>query len=410
MFTPRTLIALLGAAAAAIVETAGLSLAGAGSAYRADGLDVALGKALFERPWVAAPASTAAADGLGPLFNDRSCAACHQGGGPARFLTRGGAVQARGLVVRVAARDGGPHPELGAQVQDRALPGLAAEARIGVAIVNGALRVSTMPLATPHAPARFEPRIAPSLVGRALLDEIDAGAVLALADPADIDGDGISGRAHILRDPSGNPVLGRYGAKATGWSLAQQTADAAALDIGLSSPLAPRPAGDCTPLQADCTRRPSGRSGLSDGEEIPAEVIRLITAYLASLDPPPAAVSSQGYRLFAAAGCAACHVPAMPAQDGTTRQAFTDLLLHDLGQDGASVIGAGTAEPAEWRTAPLRGLDPQDGARRYLHDGSAATLSDAISRHGGEAAKARAAFTEFDGRVQQMLLDFLSKL
>jgi CxxC motif-containing protein (DUF1111 family) len=139
-------------------------------------------------------------------------------------------------------------------------------------------------------------------------------------------------------------------------------------------------------------------------------VIRLIVAYLKRLDPPPVDTGSEGFRLFTSIGCASCHVPNLPGRDGTPKQVFTDLLLHDLGAEGASRLREGDAEPAEWRTAPLRDLDPRNGSRRYLHDGRAATLHEAIAHHGGEGAGARAAFMSADGREQQMLQDFLSRL
>jgi CxxC motif-containing protein (DUF1111 family) len=319
-------------------------------------------------------------------------------------------MQAYGLVVRVATSDGSPHPELGRQIQDRAVAGLAGEGRLNVVLQNDALLVETELTRVPEAAAQFEARIAPSLKGRAVLDDVDTQAVLALADPLDRNADGISGRAHMVRDHRENTALGRYGAKATASSLMQQTAEAAAIDIGLSSPLLPWPQGDCTALQPDCIGRPSGRSTISDGEEISAEVVRLIAAYVESLGPRDVDPTSDGFRLFSASGCAACHVPMLPAHDGTQRQVFTDLLLHNLGPEGISHIKAGDAEPAEWRTAPLAGLDPLNGVRRYLHDGRAASLREAIAQHGGEAAPARAAFFEADGRDQQMILEFLAKL
>lgn len=407
--TSRTLPTALVAAFGALMVMGMLAAARAGAQGHGP-LDAALGKALFERLWVAAPSSTAAADGLGPLFNARSCSACHQGGGAARFLTRSGAFEARGLVLRVAGPDGAPHPELGTQIQDRALPGLLAEARLDVRLQNGALQVSPELTSPPGLPALFEPRAAPSLRGRAALDDIDEAAVLALADPADRDGDGISGRAHMVRDAEGRAVLGRYGAKAMVATLSLQAAEAAALDLGLSSPLVPLPDGDCTPLQQDCMARPSGRSDISDGEEVSAEVIRLMVAYLHSLQPVPVDATSEAFRLFSAAGCASCHVPMLPARDGTPRQVFTDLLLHDLGPGGTSSITAGDTQAGEWRTAPLAGLDPLNGQRRYLHDGRAASLREAIAHHGGEATAARDAFTALDGRRQQLLVDFLEKL
>lgn len=165
----------------------------------ADPLDTAMGKALFARNWVAAPASTDASDGLGPLFNARSCNACHAGGGPARFETDNGWLKARGLVVRSGASDGRPHPLLGAQLQTAALPGLAAEARVAVRLRGKALVVETR-LQEPDDAIVLETRIAPSLRGRGAIDRIDETAILALADPFDRDGDGLSGRANMIAD------------------------------------------------------------------------------------------------------------------------------------------------------------------------------------------------------------------
>ena len=375
-----------------------------------DGLDVAMGKALFERQWVAAPASTDAADGLGPLFNARSCSGCHAGGGPARFVQRDGGWQVQGLVMRVAGEDGAPHAALGHQLQTRSVPGLAAEARISVTVSDSGLATSVQLTSSPDEPARFAPRLAPSLHGRGLLEQVDEVAVLALADPDDRDGDGISGRAHMVDDGSGDPSLGRYGSKAKVPSLIMQTAGAAALDIGLSSPLVLRPHGDCTPLQADCLARPTGRSAAGDGEEISTEVVRLIATYVASLDAPRPDLSSPGFRLFTAAGCAACHVPEMPGRNRERLTVFSDLLLHDLGPGLASPTREGDAAPQEWRTAPLRDLDPAGGTRRYLNGGQAASLAEAIALHGGEAMAARQFFMESGKDEQAILIEFLSGL
>lgn len=407
MIAFRLLTGLSGATLAALIATG--SPVTAASEPRGSTLDVALGKALFARLWVAAPSSTAAADGLGPLFNARSCSGCHQGAGPAQFVDRNGALEARGLVVRVAAPDGSPHPDFGVQIQDRALPGMTAEARVKPTLQGGVLHVATVFMWKHALPPVLETRVAPSLKGRAALGHIDEKAVLALADPHDRNGDGISGRPQMVRDERGHLVLGRYGFKATGASLVHQTADAAALDLGLSSPLVPRPFGDCTVMQVACTERPSGRSAISDGEEISADVVRLLATYLETLDPAPVDFQSKGLRLFTNTGCAGCHTPALPGRDGTQYPLYTDLLLHDLGPEGASRIKAGEAYPSEWRTTPLIGLDPLNGKRRYLHDGRAADLREAIGQHGGEARAARDAFLAADGREQQMILDFLTK-
>src|SRR5215471_7083680 len=81
-------------------------------------LDLALGRALFERAWVSAPASTRSTDGLGPLYNARSCAACHGGG-------------QRPLVLRLIGPSGGD-PVYGAQLQTASVHGLPAEGQVQV--------------------------------------------------------------------------------------------------------------------------------------------------------------------------------------------------------------------------------------------------------------------------------------
>jgi CxxC motif-containing protein (DUF1111 family) len=384
------------------------ALAGALPAL-ADPLDVALGKALFERSWIPAPASTESADGLGPLFNARSCAACHAGGGPARFTADAGQARAQGLVLRSAGPDGEPHPLFGAQIQTRSVPGLKAEAELTVSLADRLAVTARFP-AEHRDDVLLEARSAPSLRGRGAIDRIDDAAILALADPQDRNGDGISGRPQLVASETGDVRPGRFGSKATGLDLLHQAASAAALDLGLSSPLLQKPHGDCTALQAECLARATGRSGRTDGEEMSSEMLRLIATYVDSLAAPDPDWSQTGFAVFIAAGCAACHVPRMPARGGGDVIIFSDLLLHDLGDGDAGSVRDGAALPGEWRSAPLRDLAPRAGTRRYLHGGAAATLEAAITLHGGEAAAARDKVQRLDGRERQLLLDFLSGL
>ena len=133
----------------------------------------------------------------------------------------------------------------------------------------------------------------------------------------------------------------------------------------------------------------TGQSDKLDGEEMSAEIVRLIAAYVRSLPPPKYPSDPQAEALLASSGCTACHHPNMPDAQGNLLLVHTDLLLHDLGAETAGKIGDDAATAAEWRTAPLIDLDPMQGKRRYLHGGEAATLDQAIRFHGGEAAKSR---------------------
>ena len=371
-----------------------------------------LGKALFERDWVPAPASTDSADGLGPLFSARSCSGCHAGPALAARFTEAqeGKVAGRGLVVRFGDADGRPDPLYGALLQNQAVQGITPEGRIVLmSSIAGPLDVAvTLDRGPLDRATRQSVRIAPPLAGRALLDRIDAAAILALADPDDRDHDDISGRARMI-DVEGTPMLGRYGWKAGTTGLDEQIADAFATDLGLSSARRPLPHGDCTQGEADCFAAPTGESTRHAGSELSEDMIEIVAAYLKSLPPPKHVDNSSGEELFAAAGCSACHAPSMPSSGGENIAAFTDLLLHDMGPQLDDGVGAPGVASAEWRTAPLIAMSGGAG-RRYLHDGRAPTLDAAIRAHGGEADAARARYLALSDAERQALVDFVGSL
>jgi CxxC motif-containing protein (DUF1111 family) len=400
-----------------------IAMATAGAAAltaQAEELDSAVGKALFDRQWVQAPASTDAADGLGPLFNAKACNSCHKDGGAARLIVLDGEAIMRGLVVRTGSITGKPDPFYGHQLQDRAVSGLMPEAKITTRLVKVAsgTGVTTSDVAvdfTLNGPGfaedtLSEARIAPSLAGRGLIERVSEAAVLALADPDDRDGDGISGRARIIKGKDGQEKLGRFGAKATAASLNDQTADAAGLDLGLSSPFQRTAFGDCMPSQKDCLGMATGNSSAFENEEISGEMVAMIAAYVATLRRPVVKSDPQAETLFAATGCASCHVPQLSDAAGKPLPVFTDLLVHDMGSALSGKIGDRFAQPQEWRTAPLIDLDPLNGKRRYLHDGRAATIDMAIRWHGGEADAARARFEALNEEDRAILIRYLEAL
>lgn len=371
------------------------------SPVRADDLDAALGRALFKRQWVPAPSSTDASDGLGPLFNARSCEACHRGGGGSRI--RGDASDhgdLEGAVVRLGTADGAADPTYGVQLQTEAVPGLRAEGRVRV-LPKLSLSLAAGPLANG---VRAGVRQAPPLHGRAVLDDIPDEEILKRDDPDDRDGDGISGRVNRT-----GGRIGRFDWKAGQPTLEAQIARAFRLDLGMSSPLEPHAHGDCTPRQTGCLQAPSGGSAIADGHEISSRILTLIGSYLRSLEassPPP---DPAGEALFASTGCALCHVPLLKDRTGTDRRVFSDLLLHDMGgelDDGAGEPGVASSE---WRTAPLTGRNGAGGAR-YLHDGSARSIAGAIAKHGGEAAMARRQFNKLKPADRQKLIDYVRRL
>lgn len=385
----------------------GVLLGGSAVQAQPHPLDAAGGKALFERHWVPAPASTAASDGLGPFYNARACVNCHPAVG------RGNNIQA--LTLRSL------DPVYGRQLQPLALAGLEPELRYaatwvpttlqlddGSRIVVERLQVDISHLRYGALQSGWSARIAPGLAGLGLLQQVPEAAVLALADPDDDDGDGISGRPSWLSAEDGSRQLGRFGWKAEAADLAQQTALAFSLDLGLGTPLLPASQGDCSDVQGDCLQQAPGTTTGPASTEIGTELFDLVLAYLQALPAPiPRRESDvQALALFEQSGCAACHRPALPGPAGPV-PAFTDLLLHDLGPGLADTLPTASAASSEWRTAPLWGLS---AVRRYLHDGRAASVEQAILWHDGEARAARRAFRALSASEQRRLLDWLESL
>ncbi|MEO0681283.1 MAG: di-heme oxidoredictase family protein, partial [Pseudomonadota bacterium] len=241
-------------------------------------LDFKVGNGLFKKLWVSAPSSTLASDGLGPLYNARSCQRCHVKDGRGhppdgpmddavsmflRISIPGTAADApAGVPDWIPTR---PDPMYGTQLQDFATAGHPAEYRFSVTYEEFEVTLAdgdTVSLRRPtyaaenlgygplHPQAMLSPRVAPQMIGLGLLEAIPAEDILALADPEDADGDGISGRPNIVPSAEfGAPMLGRFGLKAGAPTVKEQSAGAFAGDIGISTPLKPDGWGECTPAQ-----------------------------------------------------------------------------------------------------------------------------------------------------------------
>jgi len=378
------------------------------------GLDRAIGKALFERPWVPAPSSTRANDGLGPLFDARSCSACHPGGAGrgATALDDQGRPDGLGMVLSLLRADGKPDPVYGHRLETMTLPGVPAEGAIGVAVEDGKRipRADELGYGPLDQATRISLRAAPDLRGRGKLELVEDAAILALEDPEDRNGDGVRGRARRFDTPEGGSTVGRFGWKASHPTLKGQASEAFSLDLGLSTPLRPEPWGDCTTNQEACRNAPHGRD--AEGEpEISDAIVQRVVAYLKGLKVPESEPDRRGAKLFASTGCAACHRSSLPTADGGTVALFTDVLLHDMGDELADPIGVPGVSASEWRTAPLAGLSRSlardDG---LLHDGRAANVAEAVRWHGGEASGARTRFEALSARDRRTLLDYVSSL
>ena len=393
---PRRLIAALGLAAAAPL------LAGAS-------LDVAMGKRLFERNWVSAPSSTKSDDGLGPLYDAPSCAACH-------VQSPSGAVDETstppGMVIRLGNAQGSGDPVYGSQLQTRGVAGQAPEANPDIEwAAKGGLRVPTITLYSLGYGALAKGtamglRRAPSLKGVGLIAQIPESEILSRADPEDANRDGIAGRPPWI-ESGRRLVLGRFGWKATQPDLAAQTAMAFSGDIGLSTRLHPEPWGDCTESQRACR---AGPHGAERGEpEVADAILDLIVQYAGSLPPPPPGKAGAGETLFEQTGCAACHAT-LHLRDGKPVPAYTDLLLHDLGSALNDGIKEGAAGPGLWRTAPLWDVAGSLKLGGILHDGRARNVAEAVEWHAGEASGARARFHALTPSDKAALVAFVSGL
>ena len=364
-------------------------------------LDAVLGRALFDRAWVPAPASTQSADGLGPLFNARSCSACH---GLRGFAPAAGNPFALTLKL-------GDDPLYGRQIQTFAAPGVDGEGRVLVedGPAGRKARLVEAPLGPLAGTTTTSLRRAPTISGIGLLALIADADILAGADPDDRDGDGISGRPNFV-----DGRLGRFGWKAAHVSLADQNATAFALDLGLGTAIRPAAWGDCTPSQAGCRSAPQG--GSDAAPEITAEMARLVDLFVSLIPAPKPSADAQGQALFAAAGCAACHRPGWeirrPGAGASTITPYTDLLLHDMGDGLADDFAEGDAAGREWRTPPLWGIGERlaVGEPAFLHDGRAASVEAAIGWHGGEATAAARRFVDLPADERRRLLAFVSGL
>ena len=337
-----------------------------------------------------------AEEGLGPAFNGTSCAACHSvpavGGMSAIAEVRAGRLTADG---RYEGLDASGET----LVHLFSLPGHACQPVIP-ADANIIIR-----------------RIPIPVFGAGLVEAIADDTLLALADPDDRNGDGVSGRAAIVTDRgTGDRRVGRFGWKAQHATLLAFSGDAYRNEMGITNDLF----RDELAVGVDATRM-KVCDPLPDTEDIPDPLTRRrgidnFASFMRLLAPIDRAagddVSREGERVFAAIGCTACHVPALttaesrhPLFDRRPVPLFSDLLLHDVATgDG---IRQGSAEHDEIRTPALWGVRHR---RPLLHDGSAATIADAILRHGGEAARARAGYDRLGDAERAALLRFLNTL
>lgn len=419
-----------------------------------DELNFKVGNGLFRKIWVSAPSSTLASDGLGPLFNARSCQRCHIKDGRGH-PPEPGDTNAISMFLRISIPGTQadaiaeiedyiatlPDPNYGTQLQEFAVQGQAAEYNLKVTYIEEKIALSggeTATLRHPsyeainlgygplHPEAMLSPRVAPQMIGMGLLEAIPAADIMALADPDDSNGDGISGRPNIVWSAVHHQaMLGRFGLKAGNPTVIEQSASAFVGDIGISNPIFTKGSGECTALQADCLAAIHG-DGDDRGTEIDAEGLDLVTFYSRNLAVPARRDVNdpqvlRGKQMFYETGCASCHQPSFvthrledqPEQSFQLIWPYTDMLLHDMGDGLADHRPEARATGQEWRTPPLWGIgltEQVSGHTYFLHDGRARSLLEAVLWHGGEAADQRDRVTQMPAADRAALIKFLESL
>ncbi|WP_053979498.1 di-heme oxidoredictase family protein [Marinagarivorans algicola] len=414
-----------------------------------DTLNFWTGYSFFKAPWVFAPSSTVARDGLGPLFNARACESCHIHGSagimppPQTSDATPSHTTANDFVVRIANQadeNRNTFIDYGSQLQTLSQYSLGnnkaplPEADIAIKWLKHQrnqplnqklpyqdLKKPTLIISQDHykklpQSLSYSIRLAPALYGVGLVDLLEPAALLAHADPNDLNNDGISGRANAVWDIKKSALaLGKFGLKAEQPTLEQQNASAFIEDIGITSRYFPQQ--NCTRTQAACQKMPNGNS-LKHKVELIDSKLALVTQFTQYLKAPNSQYQPVKVEpLFIEVDCHLCHLPRLPLPASNifkqhTLHAYSDFLLHDLGDGLSDGRTWANTQPNEWRTTPLWGLSRKlkNIPVSLLHDGRARTIREAIVWHGGEARNSRDLFLALSPENQNIIIHFLSQL
>ncbi|HFQ4929327.1 di-heme oxidoredictase family protein [Vibrio vulnificus] len=410
-------------------------------------LDFSVGNSFFRNPWVSAPASTDARDGLGPLFNTNGCQNCHIKDGRGHPPEKGDS-HAVSMLVRLsipaltaeqkkAVITSGviPEPTYGGQLQDFALQDQKPEGQISirysdvpVTFSDGTMVVLRKPTVEirdlaygeMHPQTLLSARVAPPMIGLGLLESIAEETLLQWADEDDLNQDGISGKLNKVWDVQTQSLaIGRFGWKAGQPTLMQQNAAAFNGDLGLTSHLFPQE--NCTDRQDLCRKLPNGGS-----PEVSDNILDFVEFYSQHLAVPIRRNVNDpqvklGETLFVQSGCESCHKQtvktakreALPALSEQTIHPYTDLLLHDMGPGLADNRPEYLANGQEWRTPPLWGIgytQEVNDHTYFLHDGRARNLMEAVLWHGGEAEAAKQNVLKMSAKERDALIAFLNSI
>ena len=391
------------------------------------------GDAHFESAFVTAPAEVNG--GVGPIFNNTSCVSCHISDGRAGFPSNLNGLSGFFFRVSLPGKNevGGPVPVpgYGTQIQNQAIFGYKPEAKFAVAYTSitetfadgtkVTLQKPNYSIIDPYidlpSGILLSPRMAPPVFGLGLLEAIPESTILANQDIDDADGDGISGKANYVYDvESGETKLGRFGWKANTTTVLEQCVGAYNEDMGITSFYLPNETG---------YGQTNGEDGLEDDPEVSKEIIDDVVFYCKTLGVPaarniddPAVI--KGEKLFEQISCAKCHIPEMKTGNSNisilanqTIYPYSDMLLHDMGEELADNRPDFLANGREWKTRPLWGIgltQVVNGHTDYLHDGRAKNITEAILWHGGEALDSKNKFEALSKGDRENVLAFINSL
>lgn len=411
------------------------------------------GQALARQPWVKAPTVTIVRDGLGPLYNARTCLSCHIKGGKG-IIPNDKTTPLFSTLVRVSKPGLSSHPVYGDQIQGQSTSlahqlrhsqkenvlkhDVAPEAFMYVNWITSnfiypdkkqiELRKSVLELKKlGYGPlgddTQYSIRLAPTIHGMGLIELISQADINALADEHDKNSDGISGRVNQVWDiESKTTAAGRFGLKANKPTLKMTIAGAFANDIGITNSLFPDQ--PCTKHQVECKKAITGND--VEGVELPDHLLELVLNFNRNLAP----VQRRGFNnfeikkgrdLFYQSGCHQCHQPSFTTGDSLQNKhlsnqiiwPYSDFLIHDMGPELADGRPDYLATGNEWRTPPLWGVGLQkqvNGNGGLLHDGRARSIEEAILWHGGEAEQVKNTFIHLSADERKMLIDFVESL
>jgi len=391
------------------------------------------GDLAFENSFVSHPSELLG--GLGPVFNNNSCVACHPDDGRPAPPTNPNEIS--GFFLRLSMPGADEHngpmavPGFGTQLQNQAIYGVEKEAAIAIVYeeikrvyadgTEKKLKKPIYSLESPYIPfpaeARMSPRNAPPVFGLGLLEAVPEKTILSMADEHDSNNDGISGKPNYVWDPvSKTTKLGRFGWKAGTPSLFVQSAAAYNQDMGITNSL----------FNLESAHGQSNSDTIYNDIEVSDRELEDVVFYTQTLGVPAPRNTKDievvhGQQIFKRINCASCHAPSLktgilegvPEVSNQVIHAYTDMLLHDMGTDLADDHNEFEAEGSEWRTPPLWGIGLTkvvNGHTNFLHDGRANSIEEAILWHGGEAEKSRNDFMNLSKSDRNALLKFLESL